>query len=206
MLGLIFQLFSGIFRSCRFMDADGNTSVMTLAQAGITALNLKADLTDVRYEDGSAITGQTTFTQSNGTTGTVANTTLAAEGAGYAVTKLVSTDASGNRVVVNTAFAADGSIAEVVKSVTSPSGNSVTTSFDVNGDGVWDRVQTILTSTVSGVKTEVLANRNCGNVLFDARTTVTSADGKTIAITANGDGEWKDAMNDNQRRTRCLAA
>jgi A nuclease family of the HNH/ENDO VII superfamily with conserved AHH len=116
-------------------NADGTTSVMTMAAAGITSINLKADLTDVRYEDGSAITGQTTFTRANGTTGTVANTTLAAESAGYAMTKVVSTDGSGNRVVTNTAYAADGSIAEVVRSVTSPTGNSVVTSFEVNGDG-----------------------------------------------------------------------
>ena len=174
-------------------NADGTTSVMTLAQAGITAINLKADLTHVQYADGSAITGQTTFTRVGGSTGTVANTSLASESVGYAVTKVVTTDASGNRVVTNTAFAADGSIAEVVKSVTSPSGNSVTTSFDVNGDGVWDKVQAIATTTVSGVKTETLTNRNGGNVLLDAKTTVTSADGKTITISRDSTGGgWFD--------------
>ncbi len=50
-------------------NADGTTNVMTLAQAGITAINLKADLTNVQYADGSAITGQTTFTRSNGSVG-----------------------------------------------------------------------------------------------------------------------------------------
>ena len=170
-------------------NADGTTSVVTLAQAGITAINLKADLTSIDYADGSMITGQTTFTRSNGTTGTVANTTLASESAGYAVTKVETIDVSGNRVVTNTAFAADGSIAEVIKSVTSPSGNSITTSFDVNGDGVWDQVQTIATSTDgAGVKTETLTNRNGGNVLLDAKTTITSADGKTITILRDATG------------------
>jgi trimeric autotransporter adhesin len=78
-------------------NADGSTSVVTLAQAGITSINLKADLTDVHYADGSEINGQTTFTRSNGTTGTVANTVLATETQGYAVTTTVTTDASGNR-------------------------------------------------------------------------------------------------------------
>ena len=72
-------------------NADGTTSVMTLAQAGITSINLKADLTHVQYADGSAITGQTTFTRVGGSTGTVANTSLASESAGYAVTKVVTT-------------------------------------------------------------------------------------------------------------------
>ena len=96
-------------------------------------------------------------------------------------------------MVTNTAFDADGSIAEVVKSVTSPSGNSITNSFDINGDGVWDQVQTIATATVSGVKTETLTNRNGGNVLLDAKTTVTSADGKTITISRDSTGGgWFD--------------
>lgn len=102
MLGLIFRLLAGIFRNCRFMDAessgllyctaragsgtgvlfhdplaDGTTSVMTLAQAGNTSINLKADLTHVQYADGSAITGQTTFTRVGGAAGTVANIMLA---------------------------------------------------------------------------------------------------------------------------------
>ena len=66
-------------------NADGSTSAYTLTQLGITSINLKADLTDVKYTDGSEITGQTTFTRSNGTTGTVANTVLATETQGYAV-------------------------------------------------------------------------------------------------------------------------
>lgn len=118
----------------------------------------------------------------------MANTTLASESAGYAVTKVVTTDAGGNRVVTNTAFAADGSIAEVVKSVTSPTGNSITTSFDWNGDGVWDHVQAIATTTVSGVKTEVLINRNGGNLLLDSKQTITSTDGKTITISYDSTG------------------
>ncbi len=37
-------------------NADGTTSVVTLAQAGITSINLKADLTSIDYADGSMIT------------------------------------------------------------------------------------------------------------------------------------------------------
>jgi trimeric autotransporter adhesin len=67
-------------------NADGSQTAKTLAQLGITSINLKADLTDVKYADGSEVTGQTTFTRSDGSTGTVANTVLAADAQGYAVT------------------------------------------------------------------------------------------------------------------------
>jgi hypothetical protein len=59
-------------------NADGRASVQTLTQLGITEINLTADTTHIESLDGSVITGQTTFTRGNGTTGTVANTTLRA--------------------------------------------------------------------------------------------------------------------------------
>jgi hypothetical protein len=69
-------------------------SAKTLTELCITSINLKADLTDVKYADGSEVTGQTTFTRSDGSTGTVANTVLAADAQGYAVT-----DAANDNVV-----------------------------------------------------------------------------------------------------------
>ena len=70
-------------------NADGSTTVMTLAALGITEINLTADTTQITLPDGSQITGQTTFTRGNGTTGTVANTTLVADAAGYRVERVV---------------------------------------------------------------------------------------------------------------------
>lgn len=176
-------------------NADGSTSVVTLAEAGIVSINLTADLTNVAYADGSAITGQTTFTRSDTTTGTVANTTLAADANGYAVVTAVSTDGSGNRVVVNTAYAGDGSIAQAIRTVTSPDGHNITTSFDYNGDGVVDQVQAIAMSIDgAGIKTEMLTNSDGGGVLESRIQTVTSADGKTVTISRDsaGAGTWFD--------------
>jgi hypothetical protein len=59
------------------VNADGSTTVKTLAQAGIAAIDLTGDVTHIELPDGSVITGQTTFTKTNGATGTVANATLA---------------------------------------------------------------------------------------------------------------------------------
>ena len=63
-------------------NADGSTSAVTLASLGITEINLTANAVNIVMADGSTITGQTTYTKADGTTGTVANTTLVADAAG----------------------------------------------------------------------------------------------------------------------------
>jgi hypothetical protein len=62
------------------VNADGSTTIKTLAQAGITSISLTPDATHIELPDGSTITGQTTYTTGSGGTGTVANTVLAADG------------------------------------------------------------------------------------------------------------------------------
>lgn len=61
-------------------NADGSTTVKTLAQLGITEINLTDDSTPLELLDGSVIEGQTTCKKSDGSTGTVASTMLVAEG------------------------------------------------------------------------------------------------------------------------------
>jgi trimeric autotransporter adhesin len=63
-------------------------------------------------------------------------------------------------------------------------------SFDTDGDGVYDRVQTKLTSTTAGVKTEVITNRDGGGVLLDSTSTVTQtvAGIKTVTISRDESG------------------
>jgi Ca2+-binding RTX toxin-like protein len=175
-------------------NADGSQTAMTLTQLGITSIDLKADLTDVQYTDGSEVTGQTTFTRSNGTTGTVANTVLATDPNGYAVTQTVTTDASLNRIVTNTAYAADGSIANVTKSVTSADGKIITITYDNNGDGIIDKSQSINTTVDgAGTKNETLTNRNGGGVLINTIQTITSMDGKSVTINRDSTGGgWFD--------------
>ena len=175
-------------------NADGSTSAYTLEQLGIISINLKADLTDVKYTDGSEVTGQTTFTRSNGTTGTVANTVLATEAQGYAVTQAITADASGNRIITNTAYATDGSIANVTRSTANIDGTMITITYDNNGDGVIDKAQTIITTIDgAGTKTETLTNRNGGGILTSVIQTITSIDGKSITINRDSTGGgWFD--------------
>ena len=59
-------------------NADGSTTVKTLAQLGITEINLTEDATRVELADGSVIEGQTSYKKADGSTGTVASTALVA--------------------------------------------------------------------------------------------------------------------------------
>jgi hypothetical protein len=144
------------------VNADGTTSIQTLAQADITSINLKADTTNITLPDGSVITGQTTYTKTvNGvtTTGTVANTTLATDADGHRVEQTASV-AGGTRTTTTTGFNTDGSKAFVmVQTLTIANGNSVTR-YDDNADGTFDRTQTVtLTLHALGFKTETVINR-----------------------------------------------
>ena len=53
-------------------NADGTQTLETLAQAGVTSINLNANSYKQAFTDGSSIDGETTFTKSDGTTGTAA--------------------------------------------------------------------------------------------------------------------------------------
>jgi hypothetical protein len=182
-------------------NADGSTTVQTLAQLNITEINLRSDATNIVLPDGSVITGQTTFTKVVGavtTTGTVANTTLAAERQGYKLDQSITTDAGGNRVVDIKAYAATGEIAFASKTVTSPTGALTTITHDDNGDGVWDRIQSITKVTNGDLSKTTTVTTKIGGVDAAAITvnveqTTISADNKIITINRDSmGGGWFD--------------
>ncbi|WP_299395972.1 calcium-binding protein [Pelagibius sp.] len=183
-------------------NADGSTTVMTLTELGIVSLNLDVDATSIELPDGSHITGQTTFTLADGTTGKMADTTLAVEAQGYDVEQVASTDAEGNTVVASTGYDAGGAVAFVITAVTSPDGSLSTRSFDDNGDGAVDRIQTVeTTSDAQGVQTKTVTNYDGADqasaILIDQAVTTTSADGKDITIERDSTGGgWFDSRED----------
>ena len=63
-----------------------NGQLVSLASLGITSIDLTPTGSGQSFADGSAITGVTTFTRSNGTTGMVGDAVLASEGASHIVT------------------------------------------------------------------------------------------------------------------------
>jgi Ca2+-binding RTX toxin-like protein len=181
-------------------NADGSTSILTLAQAGITEINLIPDATDIILPDGSRITGQATFLKSDGSTGLVANTILTAELDGKRIVQVISTDGSGNRVVDTSAFSADGTLFYSIKSVSNTTGTAITNSYDDDGDTVYDRVQ-LISRVVNGdgSKTETKTNR-VGNsvtkiIVANVEQTITSANNKIITINRDSrGGGWFDTQ------------
>lgn len=197
-------------------NADGTKTAKTLAQLGITEINLTEDATRIVLPDGSVIEGQTMFKKADGSTGTVASTSLMAESDGHRVAEAVSTDANGNRVVVSTTYDAAGKILSSVKSVTAPAGGSVTNSWDDDGDGVTDRIQTIDTVTnANGSRTETIANKvgavAATAILVSRVVTTTSADGKSVVIDRDSSGGgWFDqhevrTINADGSRTKVVS-
>jgi trimeric autotransporter adhesin len=184
-------------------NADGTTTLKTLAEAGITSINLIPDATRIVLPDGSTINGQTMFARSGGGTGTAAAVTLTADVAGHILDQTVTHNGDGSTTIDNRALNPDGSAAYEIIGVTSADGNTRTLSVDGDGDGVIDKVQTIATVTNGdGSTTETLTNRNGAAVLLDRTITTTSADRKTISIARDDTG---DGLND-QTETRVTAA
>ncbi|WP_299083231.1 FG-GAP-like repeat-containing protein [uncultured Ruegeria sp.] len=179
---------------------DGSLVAMTLDELGITSIDLTADATNIELPDGSVITGTTTFTKSDGSTGTVADTMLVSDTASYRIEESESFDTSGTRTHVQTGYAADGTIAFVITSVTTANGASITNSYDNNGDGVVDRMQFIETVTnPDGSKSETVTNKvgsdfTTGILVSETKTT-TSADGNTVTIERDSTGGgWFDQV------------
>ena len=154
----------------------------------------KIDLTDnsvtQNFVDGSSIDGETTFTKTDGTTGTAASVTFAAEAGGTVLeTPLVTVNPDGSTTIDDATVNPDGSLASETISTTSADGLTKTIAFDDAGNGIIDRRQTDDTVVgADGSKTETVSDTNGANVLEDSTTTTTSADGSLVTITRDLDG------------------
>ncbi|MFQ6550606.1 hypothetical protein AADZ90_021900 [Aestuariibius sp. 2305UL40-4] len=166
-------------------NADGSTTALTLADLGIVSIDLTGDATQIVLPDGSMITGQTEFTFADGSTGTVADMTLAVDPQGRRVEQVEGTDGSGNRTLETTAFHEDGSVAYTISSVFSPDGALVRHAYDDNGDGAVDRLQEITTVTQpNGTTVETVTNWAGADlataVLINSTVTTRNADGSQV--------------------------
>ncbi|WP_269586171.1 DUF4214 domain-containing protein [Roseibium sp. Sym1] len=194
--------------------ADGSTVSKTLAELGITAIDLTADATNIELSDGSVITGKTTFTRADGTTGTVGDVLLASEAQGHRVEQVETVDGSGTRSLTTTAYATDGSKAYEIVSEVSADGLSITNRYDDDGDGVVDRIQTIDTVIeADGSRTEmeqnfsgaddasaVLTSRTQTQKLVNTASGEIDAESTEIISRDSTGGNWFD-----QRETRSFS-
>ncbi|UWU23040.1 DUF4214 domain-containing protein [Rhizobium sp. CB3060] len=168
-----------------------NGQLVTLSSLGITSIDLTPKGSGQTFSDGSAITGTTTYTKSDGSTGTVGDAALASDSNGYIVKSTVVTNADQPKTNTIQAYNADGSLAFQDVVTTSVDGNSVSTKFDDDGNGTYDRSQTDVTTVASGVRTRVVTDFNADGSVVDSTTTVTSADHTTITTTLDQDGDGK---------------
>ncbi|WP_245434756.1 hypothetical protein [Rhizobium anhuiense] len=182
---------------------DVNGQLVTLDSLGITSIDLTPKGSGQTYEDGSAITGTTTFTRADGTTGTVGDAKLSNDDAAYIVktSSVTKADSSVEKTIL--AYNTDGSLAFRNVVTTSADGKSVQTQFDDDGNGTFDRSQTnVLTVDASGVQTKTVSSFKADGSLADRTTTVTSADHLTVTTTLDQDGDGII----NQRQTYVQAA
>jgi hypothetical protein len=92
-------------------NADGTKTTYSLAQLGITSINLNANATNIILPDGSSINGETTFTTASGATGTAATVTFAFDPNGQVIQTTTTVNADGSTTIANAALNGDGSVA-----------------------------------------------------------------------------------------------
>ncbi len=165
--------------------------LVSLDSLGITSIDLTPKGSGQSFSDGSAITGTTTYTKSDGSTGAVGDAVLASDSNGYIVKSNLVTNADQSKTNTIQAYNADGSLAFQDLVTTSSDGNSVSTKFDDDGNGTYDRSQTDVTMVTSGVRTRVVTNFNADGSVLNSTTTVTSADHNTITTSVDQDGDGK---------------
>ncbi|MGR7994430.1 hypothetical protein [Xanthobacter sp. ZOL 2024] len=105
-------------------NADGTTTLKTLAALGITAIDLEPDNTMAVLPDGTQVLGSTTFTRANGTTGTAADVVLTADADGYLVQSTTTANADGTTSIRVKAYDTDGSFVKETLTTTSPNGHT----------------------------------------------------------------------------------
>lgn len=170
-------------------NADGTTTLRTLAELGIASINLTTDNNRTVLADGSVIAGQTTFTRADGSTGTAADVSLAYDGNGYATQQTVTHNADGSTTIDVKAINPDGSLAGETVTTTSADGLSRVVKFDHSGSGIFDQTQTIVSAVnADGSRTKTISNFDVTATLRDRTVTTTSLNGQTVTIARDIDG------------------
>jgi len=180
-------------------NADGTTTLKTLAELGIASINLTTDNYQNVLADGSTIAGRTTFTRTDGSTGTAADVSLAYDAKGYATQRTVALNADGSTTIDVKALNANGSLANETASTTSADGLSRVVKFDQDGNGIFDQTQTIVNAVDgSGNRSNTIANFDVTGALHDRTVTTTSANGLTVTIARDTDGNGLDDQTEQR--------
>jgi len=184
-------------------NADGTTTLKTLAELGIQSIDLIPDSSTALLPDGSRIDGVTTFTRVDGTTGAAASTVFSYDSGGFAVDQNITHNPDGSTSIENVAYNSDGSVAQTLVSTTSADGLEVTVSHDQDGDGVFDAIQTRVTViNGDGSRIETITDTLASGIVVDKSIRTTTADADLIIIERDVDG---NGINDRTEVYRTLA-
>lgn len=167
-----------------------NGQLKSLDELGIASIDLQPSGSGQTFSDGSAILGTTTFTRTDGTTGAVGDALLVADNNGYKLERTTAANADGSSTELILGYDPGGSLAFRNLVTRSADGRTVFTQFDDDGNGIYDRSQSkVTTVSASGQRTEVVENFNADGSLLNRTETVTSADRKTITTLLDQDGD-----------------
>nr|WP_181377350.1 adhesin [Ochrobactrum sp. LM19]AJW30021.1 adhesin [Ochrobactrum sp. LM19] len=171
--------------------------LLSLDALGITSIDLTPTGSGQTFADGSAITGTSTYTKSDGTTGTVGDAVLVVDANGYRIDENTVTLADGSSVRTIHGYHPSGQLAFVNEITTSADGLTRSTQFDDDGDGIYDRSQLIAQgSAPDGTWTKTVSDFSADGSLLARTVTITSGDGATITTTLDSDG---DGIADQQQ-------
>ncbi|WP_156585590.1 hypothetical protein [Ensifer sp. Root31] len=183
------KLDAGDARWAEFKVMVGDTLV-SLSDLGIESIDLTPTGTGRVFSDGSAITGTTTFTRTDGTKGEVGDAILASDSTGYLVTRSVVANADGSTTTEISAFNKAGALAFRERVTLSADKANTTTDFDEDGNGSYDRRQTCaLTIGADGSRTTVVSNFAKDGSLASSTTTIRSGDKSTVTTLLDRDGD-----------------
>ncbi|RCS21456.1 adhesin, partial [Phyllobacterium salinisoli] len=164
----------------------------TLDELGITSIDLTAKGSGRNFTDGSSIIGTTTFTRSDGTTGTVGDAVLTTDPNGYRIKTTSTTEADGNlRQELRGFTEEDGRLAFIEVTTTSADGKSIRRQYDDDANGTMDRSQTEAWETdADGTSRRTITNFNADGSPLNRTIIIRSADGVSVTtqIDQNGDG------------------
>ncbi|WP_026620379.1 hypothetical protein M728_004036 (plasmid) [Ensifer sp. WSM1721] len=164
--------------------------LLSLDALGIASIDLTPAGSGRVFGDGSAITGTTTFTRTDGTHGAVGDAVLAADGTGYIIKRNTVTNADGSTTTEISGFNKAGGLAFRELVTISSDKSTTTTRYDDDGNGTFDRSQTsILTIGADGARTRVVSDSAGDGSLAGRTTTITAADKKTVTTLSDADGD-----------------
>ena len=175
-----------------------NGNLYSMASQSLASIDLIATGSGQRFEDGSAITGTARYTKVSGLQGTVGDATLAAEAASHIVARTTVTNGDGSKTTTTTGADKDGSLAFREVATVSADGLSTVSQFDDDGDGTFDRSQSDVRSTVSGVPQRVVSNFAVDGSLDDRTKTKTETETGLRRVTTFVDQDGDGASDQKQ--------